>query len=55
MPFSAKTLAFLRALTRNNDREWFRARKEDYEQHVRAPMIAVIEQLALRPAGLGDG
>ena len=45
-PFSKKTLAFLRALKRNNDREWFRARKGEYETHVRAPMIAVLERLA---------
>ena len=44
--FTKDTLKFLRALKRNNDREWFRSRKDDYEQHVRAPMIAVIEQLA---------
>src|SRR5262245_54624144 len=44
--FPRETLTFLRALTRHNDREWFRARKDQYEQHVRAPMIAVIEQLA---------
>jgi len=45
-PFTKKTLAFLRALKRNNDREWFRARKPDYEQHVRAPMVALLGQLA---------
>lgn len=44
--FTHKTLAFLRALKRNNRRDWFAARKDDYEQHVRGPMIAVIEQLA---------
>jgi uncharacterized protein (TIGR02453 family) len=44
--FTSDTLRFLRALKRNNDREWFRARKDDYERHVRAPMTAVIEQLA---------
>jgi uncharacterized protein (TIGR02453 family) len=44
--FTPKTLSFLRALKRNNDREWFRARKEDYDAHVKAPMAAVIEQLA---------
>ena len=44
--FTKDTLKFLRALKRNNDREWFRSRKDEYEQHVRAPMIAVIEQLA---------
>ena len=45
--FTRDTLKFLRALKRNNDREWFRSRKDEYERHVRAPMIAVIEQLAL--------
>ena len=45
-PFTRKSLAFLRALKRNNDREWFRARKAEYEQHVRAPMVAVLAQLA---------
>ena len=44
--FTKKTLAFLRALKRNNDREWFRARKADYEQHVRTPMVALLGQLA---------
>ena len=45
-PFTKKTLAFLRALKRNNDREWFRARKADYEQHVREPMIELLAKLA---------
>jgi uncharacterized protein (TIGR02453 family) len=46
-PFTPKTLSFLRSLKRNNDREWFRARKPEYERHVRGPMIALIEQLAI--------
>jgi uncharacterized protein (DUF2461 family) len=41
-PFTRKTLAFLRALKRNNDRDWFRARKDDYERHVRGPMIDLL-------------
>ena len=45
-PFTPKTLSFLRALKRNNDREWFRARKDDYERHVREPMITLLAQLA---------
>jgi len=45
--FSKDTLKFLRALKRNNDREWFKARKDEYERHVRAPMVAVIERLAI--------
>jgi uncharacterized protein (TIGR02453 family) len=44
--FTPKTLSFLRALKRHNDREWFRARRDDYEQHVRGPMVACIERLA---------
>jgi len=44
--FTTKTLSFLRALTRNNRREWFLPRKDDYEQHVKAPMIALVERLA---------
>jgi uncharacterized protein (TIGR02453 family) len=45
-PFSRKTLSFLRSLKRNNDRDWFRARREQYDAHVRGPMIGVVEQLA---------
>ena len=45
-PFTRKTLAFLRALKRNNDREWFRARKPAYEQHVRGPMIELLARLS---------
>ena len=44
--FTPKTLAFLRALKRNNRREWFHERRADYDQHVHAPMVAVVEQLA---------
>ena len=43
--FSPKALAFLRALKRNNDREWFRARREQYDVLLRAPMLEVIAQL----------
>src|SRR5262245_27482962 len=39
-------MAFLRALKRHNNREWFNARKDRYDELVRAPMIAVIERLA---------
>ena len=44
--FTPETLKFLRALKRHNDRQWFKARKDQYEAHVRGPMIAVIERLA---------
>ena len=44
--FTPKTISFLKALKRNNTREWFHARKDQYEAHVREPMIAVVERLA---------
>lgn len=43
--FSPKALAFLRALKRNNDRDWFRARKDDYTRLLREPMEALVERL----------
>jgi len=45
--FTAETLSFLRRLKRNNRREWFNAHRDEYEQHVRQPMIDVIERLAV--------
>jgi len=49
--FGADGLAFLRGLKRNNRREWFQPRKDQFDRVVRAPMLAIIEQLAvdLRP------
>jgi uncharacterized protein (TIGR02453 family) len=44
--FTPATLTFLRGLKRNNRREWFQAHRDDFEMHVRAPMIAIIERLA---------
>ena len=44
--FTADTLRFLRALKRNNRREWFNAHRDDYEVHVRQPMAVVVERLA---------
>ena len=44
--FTPEAISFLRALKRNNNREWFKARKDRYETLLRGPMIAVIEQLA---------
>ena len=44
--FTPKTISFLRSLKRNNDREWFRARKDQYTTHVHEPMVAVVERLA---------
>jgi uncharacterized protein (TIGR02453 family) len=43
--FNDAGLKFLRALKRNNDREWFNARKPVYEAEVKAPMLAVIAEI----------
>jgi uncharacterized protein (TIGR02453 family) len=49
--FPPDGLRFLKALKRNNRREWFQPRKDQYEQRVREPMRAIVERLAidLRP------
>ncbi|MGB7219744.1 MAG: DUF2461 domain-containing protein [Vicinamibacterales bacterium] len=44
--FPPAALRFLRALKRNNRREWFLAHRDDYEGHVRQPMTAFVERLA---------
>lgn len=43
--FSPDALAFLRALKRNNRREWFQPRKEKYEALIKAPMLEFVAQL----------
>ena len=45
--FTPKTLAFLRALKRHNDRDWFKAHRDEYDANVRGPMIDVVERLAV--------
>ena len=44
--FTPKTLSFLRALKKNNEREWFHGHRDEYEALCRGPMIAIVEQLA---------
>ena len=43
--FSDASFRFLRALGRNNSREWFHAHKGDYEAHVRAPFQRLLADL----------
>jgi uncharacterized protein (TIGR02453 family) len=43
--FTPAALTFLRSLARNNDREWFNPRKPIYERELRAPMLALIEEI----------
>jgi uncharacterized protein (TIGR02453 family) len=43
--FSPDAIAFLRALKRNNRREWFQPRKEKYEQLIKQPMLELVSCL----------
>jgi len=45
--FSERAIRFLRSLKRNNRREWFQPRKDEYELHVRGAMLAIVAQLAV--------
>ena len=38
-------LKFLRGLARHNDREWFEPRKAIYQSELKAPMLALIEEI----------
>ncbi|HKD78791.1 MAG TPA: DUF2461 domain-containing protein [Candidatus Angelobacter sp.] len=43
--FSPDALSFLRALKRNNRREWFQPRKEKFEALIKTPMLELVECL----------
>ena len=43
--FQPEALKFLRGLARHNDREWFEARREVYKKQIKAPMLALIEEV----------
>lgn len=43
--FSAATFKFLRAVARNNNRDWFHAHKQGYEDHVRGPFRRLLVDL----------
>jgi uncharacterized protein (TIGR02453 family) len=44
--FTPATFKFLRALARNNDREWFAAHKSEFETALREPYLRLIAGLA---------
>lgn len=44
--FTQATLDFLRLLSTNNNREWFQDNKQLYEEQVRTPALALIEDFA---------
>jgi uncharacterized protein (TIGR02453 family) len=43
--FPPEAIRFLRALKKNNRREWFQPRKEQYETQVKAPMLELVAAL----------
>jgi len=43
--FTPEAMKFLRGLARNNDREWFEARRTTYERALKAPMLALVEEI----------
>jgi uncharacterized protein (TIGR02453 family) len=43
--FSPETMKFLRGLARHNEREWFNARKHVYESELKAPMLALVDEI----------
>jgi uncharacterized protein (TIGR02453 family) len=47
-PFTKRTFAFLAELADNNDRNWFQANLERYEQDVRLPALDFIDEFAAR-------
>jgi uncharacterized protein (TIGR02453 family) len=53
--FSPEALKFLRGLARNNDRDWFAARKPIYERAVKGPMLALIEEINASLAEFAPG
>ncbi len=51
--FPPDTLKFLRALTRNNNRDWFFAHKQIYEEKVKGPMVDLVIALGGAMQGFG--
>ncbi len=43
--FPKEAMTFLRVLKRNNNREWFQPRKQEYEEKVKAPMAAMVSAI----------
>ena len=43
--FTPETMKFLRGVKRHNEREWFNARKHIYERELKAPMLALVDEI----------
>src|ERR1051325_6964730 len=48
MPFTPAALRFFKQLSSHNDKTWFEAHREEYEQEVREPMRELIEEMNAR-------
>ena len=48
MPFTPAALRFFKQLKTNNNKAWFEAHRDEYENEVRAPMRELIEELDAR-------
>lgn len=44
--FTPEAMKFLRGLARNNDRDWFEARRAVYERSLKAPLLALVEEIS---------
>ena len=59
MPFSARTLTFLRGLKAHNEKPWFESHRAQYERDVKAPLRDLVEEMDVRfarfaPEFVGD-
>jgi uncharacterized protein (DUF2461 family) len=57
--FSPAALRFLRGLAQRNEKPWFEAHRAEYEATVKAPLVALVEELdarlgAIAPEFVGD-
>ena len=57
--FGSDALTFFRGLKKHNAKPWFEAHRDDYEGHVRAPLIALVREMDTRfsefaPEFVGD-
>jgi uncharacterized protein (TIGR02453 family) len=57
--FTPASLTFFRGLSRHNAKPWFEAHREDYEQHVKAPLTGLVHEMDSRfsefaPEFVGD-
>ena len=49
--FSRASFSFLRSLAENNEKAWFEAHRQEYEDHVREPFVEALEASADATAG----